>query len=107
MKRVARMGSGFLYYESVSGVTGARSMVEGSIFDQVARLRSVTKLPVAVGFGISTPEQAAQVAASADAVVVGSALVKLFETNRGDQLAHKLGEAVTGLKSGIAGAHGL
>jgi tryptophan synthase alpha chain len=104
MKRVARMGSGFLYYVSVSGVTGARSRVEGSVADQVTRLRQITKLPVAVGFGISTPEQAAQVAASADAVVVGSALVKLFEGCQGDQLAHRLGEAVASLKAGIVGA---
>jgi tryptophan synthase alpha chain len=103
MKRVARMGSGFIYYVSVSGVTGARSSVEGSVFEQVARLRQATKLPVAVGFGISTPEQAAQVAASADAVVVGSALVKLFEKYEGDELARKLGEAVAGLKAGIGG----
>ncbi len=106
MKRVARMGSGFLYYVSVSGVTGARSRVEGSVSEQVARLRQATKLPVAVGFGISTPEQAAQVAASADAVVVGSALVRLFEAYRGDDLARELGDAVAGLKAGIDGATG-
>lgn len=103
MKRVARLGSGFLYYVSVSGVTGARASVEGSVADQVAKLRRVTKLPVAVGFGISTPEQAAEVAASADAVVVGSALVKLFERYQGEQLARELEAAVTRLKSGISG----
>jgi tryptophan synthase alpha chain len=102
MKRVVRLGSGFLYYVSVSGVTGVRSAVEGTVHDQVARIRQFSKLPVAVGFGISTPEQAAHVATFADAVVVGSALVKLFEQYQGEQLAAELGGAVARLKAGIS-----
>ncbi len=67
--------SGFLYYVAVAGVTGANSAAAADIAAAVARLKAATPLPVAVGFGVRTPEQAAAVAAHADAVVVGSAIV--------------------------------
>ncbi|WP_423928352.1 tryptophan synthase subunit alpha [Candidatus Palauibacter sp.] len=67
--------SGFLYYISRLGVTGAREALDATLDDQVRRLRSMVRLPVAVGFGISTPRQAAAVAGMADGVVVGSALI--------------------------------
>lgn len=67
--------SGFLYYVSVAGVTGAGSAQAGDVAAAVARLKSATSLPIAVGFGVRTPEQAAAVARCADAVVVGSAIV--------------------------------
>lgn len=67
--------SGFLYYVSVAGVTGAGSAQAGDVAAAVARLKAATSLPIAVGFGVRTPEQAAEVARSADAVVVGSAIV--------------------------------
>jgi tryptophan synthase alpha chain len=67
--------SGFLYHVAVAGVTGAKSAAEAEIAAAVARLKAATDLPVAVGFGVRTPEQAAAVARHADAVVVGSALV--------------------------------
>jgi len=67
--------SGFLYYASVTGITGTTSAKAGSIADAVARIRRKSRLPVAVGFGIKTPEQAAAAALHADAVVVGSAVV--------------------------------
>jgi tryptophan synthase alpha chain len=67
--------SGFLYYASVTGITGTKSANVASIADAVARIRRRSRLPVAVGFGIKTPEQAAAVAVHADAVVVGSAVV--------------------------------
>lgn len=67
--------SGFLYYVSVAGVTGAGSAQAGDVAAAVARLKAATSLPIAVGFGVRTPEQAAAVARSADAVVVGSAIV--------------------------------
>lgn len=69
--------SGFLYYVSVAGVTGQQQAATASIADAVARLKAATDLPVAVGFGVRTPEQAAAIAAHADGVVVGSALVDL------------------------------
>jgi tryptophan synthase alpha chain len=73
---VARGASGFLYYISRTGVTGARTEMRDELRAEVEALRSVVSLPVAVGFGISTPEQAAHVGGMADGVVVGSALVQ-------------------------------
>lgn len=69
--------SGFLYYVSVAGITGKQQAAQASIEDAVARLKSATDLPVAVGFGVRTPDQAAAIARVADGVVVGSALVEL------------------------------
>jgi tryptophan synthase alpha chain len=73
---VARGGSGFLYYISRTGVTGARSELRSGLEEEVRTIRDCVELPVAVGFGISTPELAARVGAVADGVVVGSALVR-------------------------------
>lgn len=101
LKRVFSMGSGFLYYVSVTGVTGARTQVELSVADRVAGIRKRTKLPVVVGFGVSTPEQAGQIASCADGVVVGSALVKLFEQHNGAELEQRLAESVAALKRGM------
>lgn len=76
---VANVGAGFLYYISRTGVTGAREELRGELAAEVEQLRTKVGLPVAVGFGISTPAQAAEVARIADGVVVGSALVKKLE----------------------------
>jgi tryptophan synthase alpha chain len=73
---VAKGGSGFLYYISRTGVTGARSELREELGREVSAIKDAVDLPVAVGFGISSPEQAAFVASVADGVVVGSALVK-------------------------------
>ena len=67
--------SGFLYYVAVAGVTGANSAAATDVAQAVARLKAATSLPIAVGFGVRTPDQAAAIAAHADAVVVGSAIV--------------------------------
>ena len=75
LPRVLEGASGFLYYVAVAGITGARSAGADEIAGAVARLRASTDLPIAVGFGVKTPEQAAGIARHADAVVVGSALV--------------------------------
>ncbi|SDG30569.1 tryptophan synthase, alpha chain [Limimonas halophila] len=72
---------GFLYYVSIAGITGTRSAGDADIASALDRLRRHTALPIAVGFGIKTPDQAASVAARADAAVVGSALVKTVEDN--------------------------
>ncbi len=77
IRTVAQAASGFIYLVSVTGITGARDHLPPDLEMFVARVRAATDLPLAVGFGISTPEQAAQVAAIADGVVVGSALVRL------------------------------
>lgn len=73
--------SGFVYYVSVTGITGAASASSAAIDEAITRLRRHTDLPLAVGFGISTPEQAAAVARVADAAVVGSAIVRQVEKN--------------------------
>jgi tryptophan synthase alpha chain len=74
--QLAKSGEGFIYYVSRAGVTGARTELSTGIADQVAEIKKHTDLPVAVGFGISTPDQSAAVAAAADGVVVGSAIVQ-------------------------------
>ncbi len=77
---VAQSGQGFLYYISRTGVTGARASLSDGLGAEVRTLRNQVDLPVAVGFGISTPEQAAVVAGVADGVVVGSALIKALDS---------------------------
>ena len=79
VKEIAASGSGFLYYISRTGVTGARDALPAELVDEVRAVRAAVTLPVAVGFGISTPEQAGVVARIADGVVVGSALVRALE----------------------------
>ncbi|HUP43152.1 MAG TPA: tryptophan synthase subunit alpha [Thermoanaerobaculia bacterium] len=77
MKRVGEVSSGFVYYVSRTGVTGERELLTKTLPKEVKRVRRKVKLPVAVGFGISTPEQVAAVGGIADAVVVGSSLVRV------------------------------
>lgn len=79
-KEIAAAARGFLYYVSRTGVTGARQELQAGLAAEVAAIQAVSPVPVAVGFGISTPEQAAEVAAVADGVVVGSALVETLRT---------------------------
>lgn len=78
MKKIAANAKGFLYYVSREGVTGEQKTISSALGETVAQLRSITSLPIAVGFGISTPERAREVARHADAVVVGSAIVDLI-----------------------------
>jgi tryptophan synthase alpha chain len=84
IRTIAARASGFIYYVSREGVTGERNSLSSSIADQVEKIRRYSTLPIAVGFGISTPDQAAQVAAMADAVVVGSAIVRRIGELAGD-----------------------
>jgi tryptophan synthase alpha chain len=79
LKLVAEYSRGFVYLVSRTGVTGERASIADSLAPLVGSMRAVTKLPLAVGFGISTPEQARDVARLADGVVVGSAFVRLVE----------------------------
>lgn len=81
MAEIARHGSGFVYLISRLGVTGMQSEIASGLSETIERLRSATKLPVCVGFGISGPEQAASVAKLADGVIVGSAVVKAAEAS--------------------------
>jgi tryptophan synthase alpha chain len=108
-----KKASGFVYYVSVRGITGTSSAAVSEIESNVARIRKQTDLPVAVGFGIRTPEQAAKVAKVADAAVVGTAIVEqvadaLDESGNpiGDvvgntlEYVRKLAAAVRGARSG-------
>jgi tryptophan synthase alpha chain len=91
--------SGFLYYVSVAGITGKQQAVQSSIEAAVARLKAATDLPIAVGFGVRTPEQAAAIAKVADGVVVGSALVEIVA-----QFGEDAPEAVQILTKALAAA---
>ena len=97
MALITGPAKGFVYYIMVTGVTGARDRVAAGVADHIAQLRSCTELPVAVGFGISNGKQAAVAAQSADAVVVGSALVRAAREGC-------LPELVRDLRNGLAGA---
>ena len=87
LKRIAEASSGFVYAVSRTGVTGARQQLPDDAQKLVRRLRKHTKLPIAVGFGISTAEQFAAVGEFADAAVVGSAIVETIERNPGKEAA--------------------
>jgi len=87
LKRIAQASRGFVYAVSRTGVTGARQQLAADAQKLVRRLRRVTKLPIALGFGISTREQFDEVGKFADAVVIGSAIVETIERNRGREAA--------------------
>jgi tryptophan synthase alpha chain len=87
LKRIAQVSTGFIYAVSRTGVTGARQQMPEDAGGLVKRIRRFTKLPVAVGFGISTPEQFASVGKFAEGAVVGSAIVQLIEQNQGREAA--------------------
>ncbi len=111
-KRIATVldgASGFIYYVSITGITGTRSAAIAAVTEAVERLRRHTDLPIAVGFGIKTPEQAAAVVSAADAVVVGSSLVQKIFDGLDDSGAARAGlvEAVLEFASSLAeGVHG-
>ncbi len=102
LARIASAASGFVYYVSREGVTGVREQLATGIAEAVARIRRHTALPVAVGFGISTRAQVAQVAAVADGVVVGSALVNVIRDGLGARagIAPGLSRVVSDLAAG-------
>jgi len=87
LAQIAEASQGFVYAVSRTGVTGARQQLADDAKKLVRRLRRVTKLPIALGFGISTPAQFAEVGEFADAVVVGSAIVETIERNPGREAA--------------------
>jgi tryptophan synthase alpha chain len=105
--RLALLGqrtSGFLYLVSVTGVTGARGSLAADLASFVQRARSVTKTPLAVGFGIATPQQAAAVGRLADGVIVGSALVNAIDASQDDPIQGVLkfvGSLAEGLNSPV------
>ena len=84
LKLVAKFSSGFIYLVSRTGVTGERAELSQTLQPLITATRAISNLPLAAGFGISTPEQAGAVAKIADGVVVGSAIVRLIEQNAGE-----------------------
>jgi len=94
--RLLETARGFVYYIMVTGVTGARTDIASDLAAHVADLRSCTRLPIAVGFGVSSGRQAAELAPSADAVVVGSALIQAARKGH-------LAEVVDELRRGLDG----
>ncbi|MBI3800427.1 MAG: tryptophan synthase subunit alpha [Deltaproteobacteria bacterium] len=102
VRTVLTRARGFVYYVAVTGVTGARATLPPDLGEMVRRIRAISPVPVGVGFGISSPEQAAQVASIADAVIVGSALSQIIETYSGQpDLIERVGAFVSGLKLAI------
>ena len=99
--------SGFVYYVSIAGVTGSKSASSEEVHSAVKNIKKYTELPIAVGFGIKTPEQAAIVSRAADAAVVGSAIVKGIEDNidetgtPSDNLVDTVLEFVSSLSKGV------
>lgn len=83
-ERIVKDSGGFVYYVSLTGITGAALTERESIRSRIQKLKSITDRPVAVGFGISTPEEAKEIGQTADGIIVGSALVKIIETARND-----------------------
>jgi len=82
MKTILKTATGFLYYISITGVTGTAAPKIEDIAREVSKIRKLTKMPIAVGFGISNAKQAKQIGAVADGIVIGSAVVKLIDENR-------------------------
>ena len=105
LSRILENAGGFLYYVAIAGVTGTASADPGRLKPRIDHIKNQTKLPVAVGFGVSTREQAAQMATFSDAVVVGSALVRLIEENIGaEHIEKSVLDFTSELADAVAGA---
>ncbi len=103
MRQIVRACSGFVYYISVAGTTGARTELPPDIAEHLKALRTATDLPVAVGFGISSPEQVGVIAKVADGAIVGSAIVKRIASlsdGPRDELVREIGDFVAALAQG-------
>lgn len=101
-ERIVKDSGGFVYYVSLTGITGAALTEKESIRARIQKLKSMTDRPVAVGFGISTPEEAKEMAQAADGIVVGSALVKIIETAQNDPMyLSRLTGLVSSLKAAL------
>jgi tryptophan synthase alpha chain len=102
MEFIVKRGSGFIYYISREGVTGMQTKVASNLASQIAKIRAHTDLPIAVGFGVSNPEQAKLVAQNAEAVVVGSAVVnQIAENGKSKDLVKRVSEFVKSLADAV------
>lgn len=102
-RQLAERTRGFLYLVSVAGVTGARADLPADLEELIDDVKRHASVPVCVGFGISTPEQAARVIARADGVIVGSALLRHIEAHR-DDIERSVEDYLSGLRRAMAGA---
>lgn len=103
IQRIERVATGFVYYVSRTGVTGARTALPADLLNEIRKLRRKLRLPLVVGFGIAEPEQVAELGEVADGVVVGSALVRKIEEARpGSDLAEILAAEVRRLSAPLA-----
>jgi tryptophan synthase alpha chain len=104
LREITEVAEGFIYYVSREGVTGEQSSLSADIAERVSAIQALTKVPVAVGFGISNPDQAATVAALADGVVVGSAIVrKIGEIGDAPDLANQVADFVRPIAEAVHG----
>jgi tryptophan synthase alpha chain len=104
VRKIARASGGFIYMVSLTGVTGERQALPAELAQQLRALRAVTTKPICVGFGISTPEQAAEVGGAADGVIVGSAIVRLVERyGASPELLPRVGDFIAALKAPLRG----
>jgi tryptophan synthase alpha chain len=103
IRTVGRLTRGFLYYVSVTGITGARTELPPDLAASLAAVRALVKCPLAVGFGISTPEQVAALAPYVDGVVVGSAIVQRVARLQGSALIREVGDFIARLKEPLRG----
>ncbi|MBA2485733.1 MAG: tryptophan synthase subunit alpha [Nitrospira sp.] len=99
---VAKESGGFVYYVSITGITGAKLTDIAEVRDNVAKIKKQTKTPVAVGFGVATPDDAARVAGVADGVIVGSAIVRrVGEHGQDARLVQEVGSFVRSIKAAM------
>jgi tryptophan synthase alpha chain len=101
MAHVGRIASGYVYYVSLKGVTGAGHLDTAAVADAVPRIKKFVKLPVGVGFGIRDAKTAQAVAAVSDAVVIGTALVQLLETQTRENVALAAGRFIAGIRAAL------
>ena len=103
LKHIAKIATGYIYYVSLKGVTGAGNLDIDSVNHHLSRMKNYIKLPVGVGFGIKNAETAKQVSENADAVIVGSALVSIVEQLSGDKdkMITKIGNLSNEISSAI------
>lgn len=101
IRKIAKEAEGFLYCVSSLGVTGVRSEITTNIAEMIAEVREVTRIPCAVGFGISTPKQAREMAEVSDGAIVGSAIVKIIAEYAGDCVPH-VAKYVKQMKEAVA-----
>jgi tryptophan synthase alpha chain len=107
MQQVARIASGYVYYVSLKGVTGAGHLDIASVATMLPRIKAHVKLPVGVGFGIRDAASAQAVGAVADAVVIGTAIVQLLETQSRDNVAAAAGRFIAGIRSALDSLEGV